>query len=164
MLPSTTCTHQPILPAGPHAVPRRRPVSWKPSIAVFPRVQYSHNYPNVVLPTPDGPKISVTLPRVYPPEASWPGGAGTERALSSCVMPVDTVRAPRALKSCRAWDAETVGSLSIVCMSICVRKMCAGCASLRDRGDSCEASSPAIVVGNAIEQASARVCEVAVVP
>jgi hypothetical protein len=34
--------------------------------------------------------------------------------LSSCVMPVDTVRAPRAWRLCSAWDADTVGSLSTV--------------------------------------------------
>jgi len=34
--------------------------------------------------------------------------------LSSCEMPVDTVRAPRALIVWRACDAETVGSLSAV--------------------------------------------------
>lgn len=54
----------------------------------------SHNYPNDVFPAPEGPNISVTFPRMYPPGASWPGRLGTERTVSSCMMPVDTVRAP----------------------------------------------------------------------
>lgn len=33
-------------------------------------------------------------------------------SLSSCVMPVEIVRAPRAWRLWSAWEAETVGNLS----------------------------------------------------
>jgi hypothetical protein len=69
-------------------------------------------YPKLVFPTPGGPNISVTFPRMYPPETGRPGRLGGASSVSSCAMPVDTVRAPRAWRLWSACDAETVGSLS----------------------------------------------------
>jgi hypothetical protein len=113
-------------------------------------------YPSAVFPTPDGPKTSVTFPRMYPPDTSWPGRLGGSRTLLSCVMPVETVRAPRAWSFWRAWDADTVGSLSAIALASQGR--CDGCNYLRDE-DGSAASSLAMVTLDAIEQASAAFLE-----
>ena len=70
-------------------------------------------YPKAVLPTPGGPKISVTLPRITPPETRWPGSPCGARASSSWGRPVETAREPwRPWSVWRACEADTVGSRS----------------------------------------------------
>jgi hypothetical protein len=119
-------------------------------------------YPKAVFPTPGGPNISVTLPRMYPPDTLRPGGPAGASMLSSCVRPVGTARAPWAWSVWRACEADTVGRRSIAGSDI-VQPAMYGVVPLRTRRCGRRGQLGAIVAGHGgklcVQRGSNRVIE-----